>query len=219
LTFNNEVMKDMNYDRSLARCSFCGRRPPEVRRMVAGPGAAYICDACLQLCEEILEDTTPFSTKALELASRPPVVIAAPQNLDQGTAAMPREPQRTINVELEQKQNGMILMLHQLQMYEKHFELHYLWIRQPLTAGFAFVPRIIFLLKDNTGVEWTGDRGGMLLARPELASGPNQAVYQGSARFRPLPSSEAHSLTVRAADPLGQFESPAPSPWEFEITI
>ena len=69
----------MSSDRSLARCSFCGKRPPEVRRMIAGPGAAYICDACLQLCNEILNDPTPFSPKALELASRPPVVIAAPQ--------------------------------------------------------------------------------------------------------------------------------------------
>jgi len=68
----------MSSDRSLARCSFCGKRPPEVRRMIAGPGAAYICDACLQLCNEILNDPTPFSPKALELASRPPVVIAAP---------------------------------------------------------------------------------------------------------------------------------------------
>ncbi len=71
----------MSFDRSLARCSFCGRRPPEVHRMVAGPGAAYICDACLQLCNDILHDATPFSAKALELASRPPVVIAAPQEI------------------------------------------------------------------------------------------------------------------------------------------
>jgi len=49
--------------------------------MVAGPGAAYICDACLQLCNDILHDATPFSAKALELASRPPVVIAAPQEI------------------------------------------------------------------------------------------------------------------------------------------
>ena len=59
----------------------------------------------------------------------------------------------------------------------------------------------------------------MLLARPELASDPNRAIYQGSARFRPLPSPEAHTLIVRAADPLGQFEDPAPSPWQFEISI
>ena len=187
--------------------------------MVAGPGAAYICDACLQLCDEILHDTAPFSAKALELASRRPVVIAAPQEIEQRELTLPRVPARTITIELEQKQQGMVLMLHQLQFYDKHFELHYLWIRPPFTTGFAFVPRIIFFVKDNTGFQWTGDRGGMLLARPELASDPNRAVYQGSARFRPLPSPEAHTLMVRAADPLGQFEDSPPSPWQFEITI
>ncbi len=209
----------MSSDRSLARCSFCGRRPPEVSRMVAGPGAAYICDTCLQLCNEILNETTPFSTRALELASRPPVVIAAPQEQEQRAYVPPREAQRTVTIELEQKQQGMVLMLHQLQFFEKHFELHYLWIRPPLMAGFAFVPRIIFLVQDSTGVQWMGDRGGMLLARPELASDPNQAVYQGSARFQPLPSPDARKLTVRAVDPLGQFEESPPQPWEFEITI
>ena len=190
--------------------------------MVAGPGAAYICDACLRLCNDILQDTTPFSEKALELASRPPVVIAAPQEFTSAStspSATPEVPQRTINVELEQKQHSMILMLHQLLIYKNHFEIQYLWIRPPLTAGFAFVPRIIFFVKDNMGTQWTGDRGGMLLARPELASDPNRAVYQGNARFRPLPPPEARTLTIRAADPLGQFEDPTPSPWHFEITI
>ena len=209
----------MVLDRSLARCSFCGRRPPEVRRMVAGPGAAYICDTCLQLCDEILQESTPFSAKALELASRPPVVIAAPSELQQQAFTQPREPNRTVTIELEQKQNGTVLMLHQLQCFEKHFELHYVWIRPPFTAGFAFVPRNIFLLTDSTGAQWAGDRGGMLLARPELTSDPNYAVYQGSARFQPLPSPDARKLTVRAADPLSQFEDSPPRPWEFEITI
>jgi hypothetical protein len=211
----------MSFDRSQARCSFCGRRSPEVRRMVAGPGAAYICDTCLALCNEIINDPTPFSAKALELASRPPVVVAAPQGIEPepGEDSRPGEPWRTVNVELEQKQQGMILLLHQIQFFEEHFEIHYLWIRPPLTAGFAFVPRIIFFAKDNTGKQWAGDRGGMLLARPELVSDPNHAVYQGSARFRPLPSSDAHLLTIRAADPLGQFEDNPTRPWQFEITI
>jgi len=212
-------MKGMSFDRSLARCSFCGRRPPEVHRMVGGPGAAYICDACLQLCNEILQDTTPFSAKALELASRPPVVIAAPQEIEQGAATLPREPKRTVTIELEQKQQGMVLLLHQLEFYETHFELHYLWIRPPFRAGFAFVPRIIFLLKDNTGAQWTGDRGGMLLARPELMGNEEQTVYQGSARFRPLPPTDAHTMTVLAADPFAQFEEVMPHPWRFEITF
>lgn len=212
----------MSFDRSLARCSFCGRRPPEVRRMVAGPGAAYICDACLQLCNDILQDPTPFSARALELASRPPVVIAAPLEQAQGASTIPAastEPVRTLTVELEQKQQGFVLLLHQIQFYEKHFEIHYLWIRPPLTAGFAFVPRLIFLLKDNTGTQWAGDRGGVLRTRSDLTSDPHYAVYQGSARFQPLPSPDARLLTVRAADPLGQFEDPPRPLWQFEITL
>jgi hypothetical protein len=210
----------MNIDRSQARCSFCGKRPPEVQRMVAGPGAAYICDSCLQLCNDILNDPTPFSAKALELAARPPVVIAAPQ--ESGQQGIPESPAmvplRSITIELEQKQHDMTLMLQQLQLFQKHFELHYLWIRPPFQTGFAFVPRIIFLIEDNTGFQWAGDRGGVLLARPELASDPYQAVYQGSARFSPLPSADSRVLTIRAADPLGQFEDPSLQPWQFRVS-
>jgi hypothetical protein len=211
----------MSFDRSSARCSFCGRHSPEVRRMIAGPGAAYICDECLQLCNDILQDPTPFSEKALELASRPPVVIAAPQaqQIERSATITSGEPLRVVTLEQEQKQQGMTLLLHQMHYYQAHFELHYLWIRPPLTTGFAFVPRIIFFLQDNTGMQWMGDRGGIIQARPELASGPNTAVYQGSARFRPLPSPEARVLTIRAADPLGQFEVPIVPPWDFEIQL
>ncbi len=189
--------------------------------MIAGPGAAYICDDCLQLCTDILHDATPFSAQALELASRPPVVMALPQSQTQerGTLTTRAEPVRVVTLELEQKQQGMTLILHQLHYYQNHFELHYLWIRSPLRTGFAFVPRILFFLQDNIGTQWSGERGGMLLARPELASGPNNAVYQGNAKFRPLPSPEARTLTIRVADPLGQFENVASQPWEFEITL
>lgn len=37
-----------------ARCSFCGKNQSQVRRMVAGPGV-YICNECIELCEEIME--------------------------------------------------------------------------------------------------------------------------------------------------------------------
>jgi len=211
----------MNMDRSQARCSFCGKRPPEVQRMVAGPGAAYICESCLQLCNEILNDPSPFSAKALELAARPPVVISAPQEIRQldspGTPT--RSPLRTINIELEQKQHDMTLMLQQLQLFQKHFELHYIWIRPPLQMGFAFVPRMIFLIEDNTGIQWAGDHGAMLLARSELTSDSYKSVYQGSARFSPAMSVDTHVLTIRAVDPLGQFEYPPLQPWQFEVTL
>jgi hypothetical protein len=210
----------MSTDRSLARCSFCGKRPPEVKHMVAGPGAAYICDVCLELCNEIVHDPAPFSPKALELASRPPVVIAAPQELPPSSnAASKQEPKRTIIIELEQKQQDRTMMLRELQLYQEHFELHYIWIRPPFRAGFAFVPRIIFQLSDNLGNQWAGDRGGMLFARTELSNDPNLAIYQGYARFSPLPPLDGRLLTIRAADPLGQFEQPPLQPWQFEMTI
>lgn len=189
--------------------------------MIAGPGAAYICDDCLQLCTDILRDPTPFSPQSLELASRPPVVVAAPPplNKEHSESQGSRQPLRTVTLEIEQKQQGMTLILHRMHYYQDFFELQYLWIRPPFTQGFSFVPRIIFFAKDTVGTQWAGDRGGMILARPDLASGPNNAVYQGTARFRPLPPASAQTLIVRAADPLGQFENPAPHPWEFEISL
>ncbi|HLI50329.1 MAG TPA: ATP-dependent Clp protease ATP-binding subunit ClpX [Thermomicrobiaceae bacterium] len=38
------------------RCSFCGKGQEEVRRLIAGPSAVYICDECVQLCREIIEE-------------------------------------------------------------------------------------------------------------------------------------------------------------------
>ncbi len=38
------------------RCSFCGKPEDQVRRMVAGPGV-YICDACVQLCAKVIEES------------------------------------------------------------------------------------------------------------------------------------------------------------------
>ena len=37
------------------QCSFCGKSPEEVQRLIAGP-AVYICDACIDLCNEILRE-------------------------------------------------------------------------------------------------------------------------------------------------------------------
>ncbi len=208
----------MSTDRTSARCSFCGRNTSQVQRMIAGPGAAYICDICLRVCNDILTDDTPFSTQALELASRPPIVVAAPREHSL-PSPQTRELQRTLTLEMEQKQQGMTLILHQIQFYQTQFELHYLWMRPPFATGFAFVPRILFSLHDSIGTQWKGERSGMLLARPELASGPNNAVYQGTARFQPLPPHTARALTVQAIDPLGQFGEETPRPWKFEITL
>ena len=36
-------------------CSFCGKNQKEVNKLIAGP-AVYICDECIQLCSEIIEE-------------------------------------------------------------------------------------------------------------------------------------------------------------------
>ena len=37
------------------KCSFCGKNQDQVRKLVAGPGV-YICDECIELCNEIIEE-------------------------------------------------------------------------------------------------------------------------------------------------------------------
>src|SRR3954468_12904409 len=36
-------------------CSFCGKSQPPVKKLIAGPGG-YICDECIDLCNEIIEE-------------------------------------------------------------------------------------------------------------------------------------------------------------------
>ena len=38
------------------RCSFCGKNQDQVRKMIAGTNGVYICDECIGLCSEILEE-------------------------------------------------------------------------------------------------------------------------------------------------------------------
>jgi hypothetical protein len=39
----------------LLKCSFCGKSQKQVKKLIAGPGA-YICDACIALCNEIISE-------------------------------------------------------------------------------------------------------------------------------------------------------------------
>ncbi|MBQ8184241.1 MAG: ATP-dependent Clp protease ATP-binding subunit ClpX [Lachnospiraceae bacterium] len=38
------------------RCSFCGKTGDQVRKMIAGPAGVYICDECIDVCAEIIEE-------------------------------------------------------------------------------------------------------------------------------------------------------------------
>jgi ATP-dependent Clp protease ATP-binding subunit ClpX len=45
------------------RCSFCNKGQEEVRRLIAGPNQVYICDECVQLCREIIEEEEPTTPR------------------------------------------------------------------------------------------------------------------------------------------------------------
>lgn len=38
------------------QCSFCSKGQERVRRLIAGPGAVYICNECVGLCEQIIAE-------------------------------------------------------------------------------------------------------------------------------------------------------------------
>ena len=38
------------------RCSFCGKTEDQVRKLIAGPNGAFICDECVEICAEIIEE-------------------------------------------------------------------------------------------------------------------------------------------------------------------
>jgi len=53
---------------SSVRCSFCGKTQEQVKRVIAGPGV-YICDECIELCADIIEDEFDQEFKSDDLQS------------------------------------------------------------------------------------------------------------------------------------------------------
>lgn len=57
------MSKDKNFGSAL-HCNFCGKSQKEVKKLIAGPGV-YICDECIELCNDIIfEDTVKSQGKA-----------------------------------------------------------------------------------------------------------------------------------------------------------
>src|SRR5215213_1589853 len=59
------------------RCSFCNKGQEEFRRLIAGPNQVYICDECVQLCREIIEEDEPSTPRQEPTLTR----IPAPRKL------------------------------------------------------------------------------------------------------------------------------------------
>ncbi|XAH22094.1 ATP-dependent Clp protease ATP-binding subunit ClpX [Xylophilus sp. GW821-FHT01B05] len=62
-------------------CSFCGKSQHEVKKLIAGP-SVFICDECIDLCNEIIRDELPDADVTKEPRSDLPTPIEIKTNLD-----------------------------------------------------------------------------------------------------------------------------------------
>ena len=63
------------------KCSFCGKSQRHVKKLIAGPGV-YICDECIELCNDIVEDELAEEAAAEPLLDELPVPAAINEALD-----------------------------------------------------------------------------------------------------------------------------------------
>lgn len=63
-------MFKFNDEKGQLKCSFCGKDQESVRKLVAGPGV-YICDECIELCAEIVEEEVGSEEEEIELKEIP----------------------------------------------------------------------------------------------------------------------------------------------------
>ena len=62
-------------------CSFCGKSQHEVKKLIAGP-SVFICDECIDLCNEIIRDELPPETAAHDARGDLPTPLEIKNNLD-----------------------------------------------------------------------------------------------------------------------------------------
>jgi ATP-dependent Clp protease ATP-binding subunit ClpX len=64
------MSRDFIDDTSSLSCSFCGKSQKEVRKLIAGP-TVYICDECIDLCNDIISEENARSTQTVSKSSVP----------------------------------------------------------------------------------------------------------------------------------------------------
>jgi len=62
-------------------CSFCGKSQHEVKKLIAGP-SVFICDECIDLCNEIIRDELPAESAARDARGDLPTPLEIKNNLD-----------------------------------------------------------------------------------------------------------------------------------------
>ena len=64
-------MARMQESADLLKCSFCGKSQKQVKRLIAGPGV-YICNECIELCNEMIEEELDTGSSSSENGDRLP---------------------------------------------------------------------------------------------------------------------------------------------------
>ncbi len=75
-------MTTLGESSDLLKCSFCGKSQKQVRKLIAG-GGVYICDECIELCNEIIEEELGKSEKPKGLQEKLPKPREIKQFLDE----------------------------------------------------------------------------------------------------------------------------------------
>lgn len=61
------------------RCSFCGKSQGQVRKLIAGPAGVYICDECIDICADILDEE--LEDDELEVAEHSEINLLKPKEI------------------------------------------------------------------------------------------------------------------------------------------
>jgi len=61
------------HDDTRLKCSFCGKTQDQVKKLIAGPGV-YVCDECVDLCNEILDEELFDSSSQVQTQSKDPSI-------------------------------------------------------------------------------------------------------------------------------------------------
>ncbi|MBY4598295.1 ATP-dependent Clp protease ATP-binding subunit ClpX [Ottowia caeni] len=77
-------------------CSFCGKSQHEVKKLIAGP-SVFICDECIDLCNDIIRDELPTTTTEADARSDLPTPVDIKNNLDNYVIGQERA-KRTLSV-------------------------------------------------------------------------------------------------------------------------
>ena len=73
---------DGNGDGKLLHCNFCGKSQHEVRKLIAGP-SVYVCDECVELCNDIIREELQESTEESSEKKKLPTPMEIKEILDE----------------------------------------------------------------------------------------------------------------------------------------